>query len=87
MMRAGEANGPGWWNINGDDDGDNEIERKIMTTMRNFQEIVKFFTNSKDSNSLLTMQAVTQELYRCADECLSKGVKMGIKDDVADGFN
>jgi len=84
------AAGKASWNVESDDN-QSSVETKIdaatKTSIKRFQLLIQILVNTGDTKRLLALQAVTQELYRRADECLSQGKTMTIADDVDPGWN
>ena len=84
-MSGASVNGKSYWDIGKDGDQQSQAEKIEFATkvsIERFQRLIQILVELKDTQSLLNLQAVTLELYRRADECLSQGKTMTIKEEV-----
>ena len=89
-MNGAKQNGKSYWNTETNGDPENlaaKIELSTNLSIERFQRLIQVLVELKDTQRLLALQAVTQELYRRADECLSQGKTMTFADDVDNGWN
>ncbi len=88
-MNFAKQNGKSYWNI--DVDGDPEkMEAKtdmiLGHVIETMQRSVCFLVNQRDTKRLTALQACYNEVLKQAEECLSTGSSMSIK-EVDQGWN
>ncbi len=88
-MKAARATGKSYWNIDGDGDPEKMEAKTDMIlghVIETMQRTVCFLVNQKDTKRLTALQACYNEVLKQAEECLSTGSSMSIK-EVDKGLN